>query len=77
MIALERRGVSVGTGSACAASKMQASHVLRAMGASDEVARGSLRITMGRPTTVDEVSYAAEQIEDIVREEAARVGVTL
>ena len=77
VIALERRGVSVGTGSACAASKMQASHVLLAMGASDEVARGSLRITMGRPTTADEVAYAAEQIEDVVRGEAARVEVTL
>ena len=77
VVLLERRGVSVGTGSACAASRMQVSHVLRAMGVPDEVARGSLRITLGRPTTEDEVSYAAEAIVAAVREEAARVGVVL
>lgn len=77
VIALERRGVSVGTGSACAASRMQVSHVLRAMGASDEVARGSLRITLGRPTTEEEVDYAAAAIQEVVCEEAARVGVQL
>ena len=77
VVLLERRGVSVGTGSACAASRMQVSHVLRAMGVPDEVARGSLRITLGRPTTEDEISYAAEAIMTVVREEAARVGVVL
>ncbi len=77
VIALERRGVSVGTGSACAASRMQASHVLEAMGASPEVARGSLRITLGGPTTEQDVDYAAEQICQVVRAEAARVGVSL
>lgn len=77
VIALERRGVSVGTGSACAASRMQVSHVLRAMGVPDEVARGSLRITLGRPTTPEEIDYAAEQIIAVAREEAARVGVSL
>ena len=77
VIALERRGVYVGTGSACAASRMQESHVLRAMGAPAEVARGSLRITLGRPTTQELVDYAAKQIVEVAREEAARVGVSL
>ncbi len=77
VIALERRSVSVGTGSACAASKLQVSHVLRAMGVPDEVARGSLRITLGHPTTQDEIDYAAEQITAVVQAEAARVGVSL
>ena len=51
VILLERLGVSVGTGSACAASKMQISHVLEAIGAPREVAAGSLRLTLGRTTT--------------------------
>lgn len=75
VIGLERRGVSVGTGSACAASRLQASHVLRAMGISDELARGSLRITLGRPTTEGQVDYAAEAIVQVVRDEERRVGV--
>ena len=77
VIALERRGVSVGTGSACAASRMQVSHVLTAMGMAPEVARGSLRITLGAPTTQDEIDYAAQAICEVVRSEAARVGVEL
>ena len=77
VIGLEREGVSVGTGSACAASRMQVSHVLQALGVPSEVARGSLRITLGRPTTEEEIDYAAQAIERVVRAEAARVGVTL
>ena len=77
VIALERRGVSVGTGSACAASRMQESHVLQAMGLPREVAQGSLRITLGRPTTQEEIDYAAEQIITVVQTEAERAGVTL
>ena len=75
VIALEREGVSVGTGSACAASKMRSSHVLAAMGASPEVAAGSLRITLGRPTTADDVDIASSAIARVVRAEAARVGL--
>jgi len=75
VVLLERRGVSVGTGSACAASRMRVSHVLRAIGLSDEAAAGSLRITLGRPTTQEDVAYAAWALADAVREECARVGV--
>lgn len=75
VVLLERQGVSVGTGSACAASKMRTSHVLAAIGASDEVAAGSLRITLGRPTTEAEVTYAAACIAEAVRAECARTGI--
>ncbi|MBR3314490.1 MAG: cysteine desulfurase [Atopobiaceae bacterium] len=74
VIALERRGVYVGTGSACAASRMRTSHVLRAMGYPDELAQGSLRISMGRTTTEDEVDYAARTIVECVGAERARMG---
>lgn len=77
VILLERRGVYVGTGSACAASRMQVSHVLRAMGVPDEVARGSLRMTLGAQTTQEDIDYAAEQICRVVTDECKRVGVTL
>ena len=75
VILLERQGVSVGTGSACAASKMKSSHVLAAMGMDAAAAAGSLRMTLGRPTTQAQVDYAAEAIIDAVRAEAARVGL--
>ena len=75
VILLEREGVSVGTGSACAASKMRVSHVLSAMGVPERVAAGSLRITLGRPTTEGDVDYAADAICRVVRAEAARMGL--
>lgn len=72
IVLLEHRGVYVGTGSACAASKMRVSHVLVAMGVPQEVATGSLRITMGRSTTEADVDYATEAIVESVRTERER-----
>lgn len=74
VIGLERRGVSVGSGSACAASKMRVSHVLDAVGMPREVAEGSLRIALGRPTTAGEVDYAIGAIADVVFAERGRMG---
>ena len=75
VIGLEREGVSVGTGSACAASRMRVSHVLEAAGLPREVAEGSLRVTLGRPTTEAEVDYAADALERVARAEMARLGL--
>ena len=75
VLLLERLGISVGTGSACAASRMRVSHVLRAIGLSDEEAAGSLRITLGHPTTEEDLTYAVWALSDVVRRECARVGI--
>lgn len=75
VIALEREGVSVGTGSACAASRMRVSHVLEAIGMPRPLAEGSLRLTLGLPTTEDEVDRAVLAIERAVRSEMARLGL--
>jgi cysteine desulfurase len=52
MMELDERGVQVAVGSACSASQSEASHVLKAIGLSDELARASLRFSFGRPTTI-------------------------
>lgn len=75
VISLEREGVSVGTGSACAASRMRVSHVLEAIGMPRPLAEGSLRLTLGLPTTEDEVDRAVLAIERAVRSELARLGL--
>ena len=75
VIALERRGVSVGTGSACAASRMRVSHVLEAIGMPRPLAEGSLRLTLGRSTTEEDVDYTVDQIVAAVRAEMARLGL--
>lgn len=76
VIMLDQRGVSVGTGAACAANKMTTSPVLEAIGATPAVAAGSLRITLGRPTTSEQVDRAAAIIMNAVLDEYRRLGLT-
>ena len=55
-------GVAASQGSSCSAGSFEPSHVLRAIGVSDDLARSSLRLGVGRFTTVDEIEKAAELI---------------
>jgi cysteine desulfurase len=75
LMLLDARGIECSTGSACAAGVAQPSHVLIAMGASDAVARGSLRFSLGSSSTSDDVAAAVEAIGPAV-ERARRAGLT-
>jgi cysteine desulfurase len=55
VIALDLAGFAVSTGSACASGAVEPSHVIRAMGATDEEARSAVRISLGWSTTDEEV----------------------
>ena len=70
---LEDRGIYVSTGAACAASKGQKSHVLSAIGLSDSEIAGSLRITLGKGTTLDDIKIAADNLAEVVNLEARRL----
>ena len=70
---LEREGVLVATGSACAANKGTRSHVLEAIGLAPEVADGSLRLTLGRLSDEVNSAAAAEAIIRAVRMEKDRM----
>jgi cysteine desulfurase len=59
--------LALSTGSACSSATVEPSHVLRALGAGGERARGALRIGMGRGTTAEEIEYAGERIVEAVR----------
>jgi cysteine desulfurase len=54
--------VAVSSGSACTSASLEPSYVLRAMGLDDELAHSSLRITIGRFTTLEEVDYVVDRI---------------
>lgn len=69
---LERQNILVATGSACAANKGTRSHVLTAIGLSDPVADGSLRLTLGRLSTEETITQAASRIIEAVRAEQER-----
>ena len=66
MIALDTEGVAVSTGSACASKTLSPSGVLLSMGLSHEDAHSSLRISLGRYTTEEEVDYFLEKLPPIV-----------
>ncbi len=73
LMLLDARGIECSTGSACSAGVPQPSHVLLAMGASDEQARSSLRFTLGRTTTEADVDALVDAIGPVVeRARAAR-----
>lgn len=70
---LEARGVMLATGSACAANKGTKSHVLSAIGMSDEAINGSLRITLGKLSTEENIERATDLIVEAVKQEKARL----
>lgn len=60
------KDIAVSSGSACTSASLEPSYVLRAIGRDDELAHSSLRFTIGRFTTVEEVDYAVELIRNAV-----------
>lgn len=66
MMALDEKGYMVAVGSACSASSDEPSHVLKAIGLSDEQARESLRITMGRSTNQEIITALFKTLVSII-----------
>jgi cysteine desulfurase len=60
------KGIAVSSGSACTSASLEPSYVLRALGRSDELAHSSLRMTIGRFTTVEDIDYAVATLQDRV-----------
>src|SRR5690606_8874435 len=60
------KGLAVSSGSACTSASLEPSYVLRALGRSDELAHSSLRMTIGRFTTEEEIDYAISTIRQNV-----------
>jgi len=66
LLNLDLEGISVSSGSACASGSLEPSHVLLAMGISADVARGFLRVTVGRDNTPEEISRFLEVCPTVV-----------
>jgi cysteine desulfurase len=72
VMTLDLEGVAVSTGAACAAGGVEPSHVLKAMGLPPERVESSVRLSLGRPTTEQEVDRAAEIIRTCVERQRAQ-----
>ena len=68
VLGLDQAGLAAGIGSACNSKAMRPSHVLKAMGLSDEEAKGALVLTVGESTTDEEIDRALEIIPTVVRQ---------
>jgi len=66
LLQLDNQGIAVSTGSACSSGSLEPSHVLLSIGCPPEIAHGSLRVSMGRFTTNDDVDYFLEVLPPIV-----------
>ena len=65
-LSLDDKGIATATGSACASTKLEASHVLLAIGLDPAEAHGSLRLTLGRGNTKNDVSYVIDVLPEVV-----------
>jgi cysteine desulfurase len=63
---LEERNILAASGSACGASKKTPSHVLTALGNSDDYARSSLRFSMGRQTTLSDINKTTSILKSLI-----------
>lgn len=66
ILQLDSKGINASTGSACSSNKLEPSHVLMAIGLEEVDAHGSLRISLGKENTPEDVDYTISAIIDVV-----------
>ncbi|MDD5750881.1 MAG: cysteine desulfurase family protein [Candidatus Pacebacteria bacterium] len=67
LMALDQKGIAVSTGSACASGSLEPSHVLMALGLSHQQAHGSVRFTLGKHTTKEEINYVLKVLPEVIK----------
>ncbi len=67
LLNLDLKGIAASSGSACASQSLEPSHVLKAIYNDSERAHGSIRFTLGKETTKEEINYAIKNLKEIVK----------
>lgn len=68
LLRLDAEGIAASSGSACTSGELKPSHVLLAMGIKPEEAHGSIRFSLGRETTEEDIDYILEKLPPIIKE---------
>ena len=66
MLALDQEGIAASTGSACSSEMLEPSHVLLALGLKPEQCHGSLRLTLGKEITKEDIDYTIDKLKEII-----------
>ena len=75
LLRLDLAGIAASGGSACTSGSMEPSHVLKATGLEEELMKGSIRLTLGRETTAEEIEKTAQVLPEIVKDLRAMRGL--
>ncbi|MCK4892006.1 MAG: aminotransferase class V-fold PLP-dependent enzyme, partial [Candidatus Pacebacteria bacterium] len=67
LMMLDQEGIAVSTGSACSSASLEPSHVLSAMGIPPEIAHASIRFTLGKETTKEEIDYTLKVLIEKIK----------
>ena len=67
LFSLDMDGIAVSSGSACSSGSLEPSHVLLAIGLSEEIAHGTIRFSFGKENTVEEVDYVVDTLKSTIR----------
>lgn len=67
LLMLDIVGISISTGSACASGSLEPSHVLMATGVGPELAHGSIRFSLGKNTTMDEITAVLKEVPPVIK----------
>jgi len=72
-LALDQRGISISSGSACRSGSPKPSHALLAMGLSEDDAHCAIRLSLGLKNTEDDIDYALKQFEAVIKDDKSSV----
>ena len=68
LLMLDMKGICASSGSACTTGTVNPSHVLKAIGLEDKMAKGTLRLTFGKTNTLEDAEYIVDILKEVVEE---------